>query len=64
MSLLDFIEDISLMSEIFRLGLPEREVVKVILAGTHCSEVRAQLVLARQPSTLRELEKIPELREL
>ena len=57
-SLLDFIEDISLMSDIFRLGLPEREMVKVILSGTHCAEVRVQLVLARPPSTLRELEEV------
>ena len=41
-SLLDFVEDISLMSEVFRLGLPERGVVKVILAGTHCAEVWSQ----------------------
>ena len=40
----------------FLLGLPESEVVKVILAGTHCAEVRALLVLARPPSTLKELE--------
>ena len=46
-SLLDFVEDISLMSEV-----SEREVVKVILAGTRYAEVRALLVLARPPSTL------------
>ena len=54
-SLLVFVEDISLMSEVFRLGLPESEVVKVILAGTRCAEVRALLVVARPPSTLGEL---------
>ena len=57
-SLLDFIEDISLMSEVFRLGVPEREVVKVIMAGTHCAEVRAQLVLAEPPCKLSELENM------
>ena len=45
-------------SEVFRLGLLEIEVVKVILAGTHCAEARAQLVLARPPSTLKELEGV------
>ena len=44
------------MSEVFRLGVSEREVVNVILAGTRCAEVRALLVLALPPSTLGEVD--------
>ena len=46
------------MCEVFRVGVPEREVVKVIMAGTHCAEVRAQLGLAKPPCKLSELEEM------
>ena len=42
-SFLNFVEVISLMSEVFRLGVSEKEVVTVILVGTR-AEVRALLV--------------------
>ena len=45
-SLLNSVEDISLMSAVFRLGQPEAELVKVILARTHCVEVLTQWILS------------------
>ena len=54
-ALVDFVQEISKISRILRLGLPEKDIVRVILEGVTPQE-RSRLVFADRPRCFAELD--------
>ena len=53
----DFVQDIRKCARVLRLGLPEKDVVRIILEGVTPQE-RSRLVFADRPRCFADLEKL------